>query len=423
MAIQEAKTNNFKTLLSNSNFRMLWIGQTISQIGDGLTNLALLIVINRLTGSTAALATLMVAIALPQVFFGLISGVYVDRWNRKQIMIVSDLIRGLIVLGFILVRRPEQVWIFYLLGFLQAMVGTFFDPAKSAMIPTIVEADQLLAANSLSQTTRVITGVIGSALAGILVGLTGSAWPAFTLDGVTFIASALLITKIHPPEIKALAGGNLRQTLFDLKEGLQYLFGHKSLVAVMITFAITMLGLGAVNVLVVPFLLNNLSVKTETLGFIDAAQVIGMVIGGGLVAFLASRLKINQMIAGAVILLGFSVAIFGASPMIWIALVSLFFVGFFLTPAQASAATLFQLNVTDEKRGRTSSAMNTVISLASIISMSLAGILGAYLGIREVFYLAGGITIFSGVLAYFLLRSPESTQAPQEIPEIAGVIE
>jgi MFS family permease len=170
-----------QSVLSNANFRQLWIGQTISQVGDGLTNLAILIVINRLTSSTAALAVMMVVVSVPQLVFGLLSGVFVDRWDRKRIMIVSDLLRGLLVLGFIFVRRPEDVWIFYLLGFLQALVGTLFGPAKSAMIPGIVEPDTLLAANALSQTTQVITGVIGSALAGVLVGLSGSAWPAESL--------------------------------------------------------------------------------------------------------------------------------------------------------------------------------------------------------------------------------------------------
>src|SRR5512142_84214 len=184
MVAETSPNKSIKDALAIPNFRRLWGGQTISQIGDGLTNLAILIMINQLTGSTAALATMMIVIALPQLVFGMLAGVYVDRWNRKTIMIVSDVIRGLLVLGFILVRRPQDVWIFYVLGFLQAAVGTLFDPAKSALIPSIVEREMLLAANGLSQTTRVVTSVVGSALAGVLVGATHSAWGAFSLDAV-----------------------------------------------------------------------------------------------------------------------------------------------------------------------------------------------------------------------------------------------
>ena len=417
MANPPEHNQGIKTVLAIPDFRRLWIGQTISQVGDGLTNLALLIVINKLTGSTAALATMMVVIALPQLFFGLISGVFVDRWNRKRIMVVSDLIRGVLVLGFILVRRPGDVWIFYLLGFLQAAVGTFFDPAKNAMIPTLVERDALLSANALSQTTRVITGVVGSALAGILVGVAGSAWPAFTLDGLSFFISALFVSWITAPQPAVLLASGIKQTIAQLAEGLHFLFSRRMLVGVMATFAVTMLGIGAVNVLVVPFLVNRLQVHTEALGFIDAAQVVGMVLGSGLVAVLAARLKAARIIVGGIVLVGLFVALFGASTAIWMALVSLFFVGLSLTPVQAAASTLLQTYIPNDKRGRAGAAMNTVITLASVVSMGLSGVLGDALGVRQVFYLAGMITIFAGLLAAVLMRSPAS---PVASPEITG---
>ncbi len=404
-AVQQNK--GMRAVLANQNFRQLWIGQTISQVGDGLTNLALLIVINKLTGSTAALAVMMIVMAVPQLVFGLISGVFVDRWDRKRIMILSDILRGLLILGFILVRRPEEVWIFYVLGFFQAMVGTFFGPARSAMIPTIVERDTLLAANALSQTTQVVTGVVGSALAGILVGVFGSAWPAFTLDGLSFFISAFFITRIAvPPNTERIAGG-LAETFTQLGQGLQFLFSRRMLVGVMTTFAVTMLGIGSVNVLVVPFLINLLRVPTEAMGLIDAAQVAGMVLGSALVAALAARLKANQIIVGGVMLLGLFVGLFGASPVISLCLLTLFFIGLFVTPVEAAAATLLQDLVPNEIRGRASSAMNTVITLASVISMGSAGVLGDRLGIRQVFYLAGGITIFASLLAALLMRSPK----------------
>ena len=411
MANSPEKNKGIKTVLANPDFRRLWIGQTISQVGDGLTNLALLIVINRLTGSTAALATMMVVIALPQLVFGLISGVFVDRWNRKQIMVISDIVRGLLVLGFILVRRPGDVWIFYLLGFLQAAVGTFFGPAKSAMIPTLVEPEALLSANALSQTTQVVTGVVGSALAGVLVGVLGAAWPAFTLDALSFFVSAVFISRITVSgQVAVKAGpaqaGGVRQTVAQLVEGLRYLAGRRILVGTMMTFAVTMLGMGAVNVLIIPFLVNLLRVPTTALGVIDAAQGIGMVLGTGLVAALAARFKAPRIITWGIILIGLFVALFGASQATWMVLVSLFFIGLFLTPVQAAASTLFQTMIPNDKRGRTGAAMNTVITLASVISMGLSGVLGDALGVRQVFYLSGSVIVAAGLLAAVLMRTP-----------------
>lgn len=406
--------------LANLNFRNLWLGQAISQVGDGLTNLAVLIVINQLTGSTAALATMTIAIAVPQLIFGLLSGVFVDRWDRKRIMIVSDVLRGLMVLGFVLVRRPEDVWLFYLIGFAQAAVGTFFDPAKSALLPSIVERDSLLAANGLSQTTRIITGVIGSALAGVLVSLAGGAWPAFTLDALTFFVSALFIARVIAPRQKSMpTPGGLRATFNQLSEGLRYLISERLLVGVLVVFSVTMLGLGAVNVLFVPFLVNDLRVPVEMLGVVEVAQVVGMIVGSVAVSSLAARLKPAMLIVIGVMMVGGLIALIGAAGNIWWVLAGLLLVGLFIAPVQAAAATLMQHHVPDDKRGRASSALNTVITLASVISMALSGVLGDVLGVRQVFYLAGGISVFAGVLAAVLMRAPTTQRQPATQPQEA----
>jgi MFS family permease len=135
------------------------------------------------------------------------------------------------------VRRPEEVWLFYLIGFAQAAVGTFFDPAKSALLPSIVERDSLLAANGLSQTTRVITSVIGAALAGVLVSGAGGAWPAFTLDALTFFVSAIFIGRIVAPRhVPTSAPGGVRATANQLMDGLKYLVGQQLLVGVLVVF-------------------------------------------------------------------------------------------------------------------------------------------------------------------------------------------
>ncbi len=410
MSEQNQTNHGMRAVLAIANFRWLWIGQTISQIGDGMANLALLIVINQLTGSTAALATLMVVISVPQLIFGLVAGVFVDRWDRRRIMIISDLARGALVLGLVFVRRPEDVWVFYVLGFFQALVGVFFDPAKSAMIPTIVEREMLLSANALSQTTRVITGVVGSALAGLLVGLAGNGAPAFILDSLSFFVSAIFIYKMAVQSAPALKGGGLLQTLGQLGDGLCYLLSRRILVAIMVTFAVTMLGLGAVNVLFVPFLSNLLQVPTGFLGVIDAAQVTGMILGSGLVAVLAASLKTSQIIVFGISFLGIMVAVIGLAPSVWVVMAGLFVLGLCLTPVQAAASALMQSVVANEQRGRAGSALNTVISLASVISMGCAGLLGDAIGIRQVFYLAGATAVLAGVLAAVLLAKDKTTR-------------
>ena len=177
---------SFIDVLRNKDFLALWLGQIISQIGDSFTFLALLITVNRLTGSTVAMGVMMISLTLPQLFFSLLAGVIVDRVNRKWVMVISDLQRGVCVLAFLTVRTAEQVYIFYIVGFLLSSVSVFFSPAKTAMIPRIIKGDQkLLSANALSQTVRVVALLIGPALAGFAIAWLGAS-VAFIIDSLTY---------------------------------------------------------------------------------------------------------------------------------------------------------------------------------------------------------------------------------------------
>ena len=137
-------------LRNNHNFRRLWLGRLISQTGDWFNSVALFTLLLNLTGSGEAVGLVLIIKLLPQFFAGPIAGVVADRFNRKTIMIVADVMRGLLVLGFLLVRRPDQVWIVYVIAALEIIVSSFFEPAESAAVPTIVSREELVSANALS---------------------------------------------------------------------------------------------------------------------------------------------------------------------------------------------------------------------------------------------------------------------------------
>ena len=132
-----------RDVLRLPDFRRLWLAQAISDVGDGLTLLTLMLLVNQLTGSTLALAGVAMALAIPPLTIGIVAGTYVDRWDRRTIMIVSDSLRAVIVLGFVVVGRAELVPLLLVLAFAQATIGTFFSPARGALIPRVVPADGL----------------------------------------------------------------------------------------------------------------------------------------------------------------------------------------------------------------------------------------------------------------------------------------
>jgi MFS family permease len=420
---QEAKQPGLKSLLRNANFRMFWTGQIISDFGDSLTNLALLIIINQLTGSTAALATMLIMLAIPQVTFGLVAGVYVDRWNRKTVMIASDVVRGMLVLGFIFVSSVDVLWLMYLIGFVQASVGTLFTPARSALLPNLVERDALLPANSISQSSRIIFNVLGTGAAGVLVAATSMVWPAFVVDGASFLASAFLIGRIcvsgeaaRPATQAASEAAGMRAAVramgVQLREGVGLILHSRLLSGTLVAAAVTMLGLGAVNVLLVPLVINDLSLPATWFGVIEFAQMASMVAAGGLVAVIAAKVKPANIISVALLALGGLIALIAAATNIYILIGIMFLVGWFVTPLNASIATIVQTSVDDNIRGRTGAALNTLVSTASLVSMALAGVLAESIGVRNVFIVGGALAAVAGIASAFVFRRPDAAESP-----------
>src|SRR5215467_8082889 len=183
-------------LRRNRSFRQLWLGQVVSQMGDWFDTIALYTIILQLTGSGRNIGLLLVARFVPSFLFGPISGVVADRFSRQRIMIVSDVLRAIVVLGFLFVRRADQLWIIYVLTVLQLGLSTFFEPAKTAAIPSIVEDRELVAANAISSVTWSAMLTLGAAIGGLITGWFGTN-VAFILDAASYLLSAALIASIR----------------------------------------------------------------------------------------------------------------------------------------------------------------------------------------------------------------------------------
>ncbi len=194
-------------LRRNTLFRRLWYGQIVSQLGDWLDSIALYTLLLKVTGSGQAVGLLLVAQFLPSALVSPLAGVVVDRLPRKLIMVLSDLVRAVLVLGLLLVRGPEDIWLVYVITALKFGMTGFFEPARSAIIPRLAAREELVAANAISGVTWSAMLALGAAFGGIVVGTLG-ARPAFVLDSLTFLLSAVLIQSIPVVE----PGANWRST-------------------------------------------------------------------------------------------------------------------------------------------------------------------------------------------------------------------
>jgi len=419
-------SSGLRELLAIPDFRRLWFAQIVSDVGDSLALMTLLFLVQRLTGSTVALAGVAIAIAVPSLLFGLVSGVFVDRWDRRTVMIVSELLRGVVVLGLVVVNSADLVWLVYVIAFTQAAIGTLFDPAKSALLPELVGEHRLLAANSVFQTSEIIFGLAGTAIAGVLAASLADLWPAFVIDALTFSVSAFFVSRIatRPATRQGRVSDEeqkARSVWGDLMEGFRVIGDSRPLIGVVTSAAIAMLGLGAVNVLMIPFLIDDLQVPESWFGLIGASQVAGMVVAGVVVAVLGAKFRPGALIAGGMVVVGSMIAVVATVSAVWQLMIILTVVGLAVVPIQTAAGTLVQTLVPAELRGRVGASMETAASAANVVSLGFAGVMAAAIGVRNVYVLAGAITIVAGAAAWVALRdyrSPPSPATDTRHPEI-----
>lgn len=402
---------NFYTVLTRRDFRLLWVGQLVSQVGDAFYWLALLITVNDLTGSTAAMGITSVIVTLPILLIGPVAGVFVDRWDRRRTMIASDLVRAVLVLFCILVREADQIWIYWVVGFLVSTVGVFALPAKNAVIPLLVEEDELLPANALSQTTQTLALIVGSASAGFVIGYVG-AQVAFVADSLSFLLSALALWALRVPQVREAAGRGLQAVARQFREGIAFIVHSPTVLALLTIGTLFYLGMGAVNVLWIPFLSRYFGVGAEGIGIVDSSQGIGMLLGGAVVGNLATRFSHGGLVGGGLLLLGAITMGLAISPTFAYILVLNGAYGLALTPMLSGLYTILQRAVPNVKLGRVNAVLGAMMRLANVLSMAGAGWLGDQVGIRPIYIFCGALTMLAGALGMRMLREP--TPVPGE---------
>lgn len=391
-------------VLKNKNFFLLWLAQGISNLGDTITNLTLIILVNALTHSTASIAILTIVIALPKIVFGLIAGVYVDRWNRKHIMLASDFIRAFLVLFFIFAALTHNVLLIYIVAFIQAAIGTFFDPARGALVQVVVPEEQYMESNSVTQTLIVIGQFGGATLAGLLVGFTGQYAPAFMVDALTFFASVGLVWFVHSEKARNVHADAPKHFLHSLQEGLQTVTHNSILLAIIITMTMMMFAVSPLQVLMVPFLTNMLHVSISWYGIVQGGDTLGNIIAAIVLVGIASRVNPKLLFVISIFILGGVIVGIGTAFNIPFLFTIMFILGLISVAFQTSIGTIMQKSVSNEVMGRVLALFEMVPGVASVVSLALVGVLGATLGIRQTFFLAGAVMALSGIYAWFALR-------------------
>jgi MFS family permease len=408
--------------LRQRNFALLWFGGLISMTGDWVLFIALPIYVYTLTGSALATSVMFIAQRIPSLLLGSVAGVFVDRWDRKRTMVIANLLLALGLLPLLAVQSVEQLWIVYVVAFVESALGQFFRPAENALLPQLVGEEQLIAANSLNTLNNNLARLVGPAVGGVIAGLVGLSG-VILLDVASFLVAGALIALIsgastrasHPSAATSNTVGAWVAVWREWLAGLRLVRHERPIMVVFMMLAIAALGEGIMGVLFVVFVNRVLRGGALEIGWLMSAQAIGGLLGGLLVGSASRLLTPARLIGLSGILFGaLDLAIFNYPayiPGITLGLILFALVGIPGVGFMTGVSALLQTSVADQYRGRIFGALGTTQGLLMMIGTISAGALGDRLGVVTVLNMQGCGYILAGLIGLTLL-----TTVPQIVP-------
>ena len=399
----ERQSGYLELVRGNVNFRRLWIGNIVSLLGDWFNTIALYSLVSDLTGSPFALGAVFITKMLPWALSSPLAGLLVDRYNRRRLMIASDLLRAVVVLGLLLVDTPGEVYLVYVLTTLQVVIGSVFQPAKSASLPNITSPRELLTANTIMAATWSIMLAAGAALGGFAAEWLGEQ-AVFAIDSFTYLVSAAFVYRTVIPQAteKRREGPLLSAAFRDIMEGWEHLRSNARIGRIALakgTWAVA--GGGLVFMLTLLGEALSPTAQSVGIGILFATRGLGTGVGPVLARRLfRDRAAWPAVLGGCVVVSGFFYAAVGFVP--WTYLVAILV----MTAHAASganwvlSAVLLQERTIDRLRGRVFASEWLLVMLADSASILTASMLleSGALDLRSAFRIFGLLQLLCGIV-------------------------
>ena len=400
---ERARRHPYVRLALNGSFSALWTGQVISLFGDRVHLIAItLVVVQATNASPLAIAPIFIAATIPNLFLSPVAGTFVDRWDQHDVLVVSDLLRAALVFT-IPVAAVTNLVLVYPLTFLIACISVFFRPARVAVLPRIVHADDLTPANSLSWLAETLADIVGVPLAGLFVVFLADALPlAFWLDGATYVASAALLWTIVVPDIPATSRQDTRRAFAtELREGWRFLRHETVLLANTLQGVAGQFALGIFTVLMPIYVTQTLGATTTQypayFGFLLFGIGIGNLVGGVVIGLIGAKLAKGRTVIAGYAAAGLCIALLAVTGNLPAAfgLVTGFGIAnmVFVIPSQ----TLFQLRTPPDLMGRVVGFRFALVFGSMTLAMAVGGVLGAFFGAAVVIGAFGVLTLVAGL--------------------------
>lgn len=358
--------------LRNRRFALLFAGQTISEMGNSFTLIAASLLILHRTGSPSQVGLFIIATNIPALLLGLIAGTFVDRWDRRRILIVSDVLRGVFVAILPALAEASLVWV-YAIGFANALIARFFLPALQSTLPDIVSDEELAPANGVLAASEYVSRTIGYALGGLAVQHLPIAL-VFYADAATFFISALSIIPIAVPLVapRPMAGG-VGGVLRDLVEGVVYVRRQALLLAIVLLSLGFTLSVGAFNGFFAAFNQRTLGGDDASYGMLEAGISVGMALGGLFFSGSGGQ-RLGGMIIGGFLGVGGATLWAAFSPSPLIALPALAVGGVANTIFVLALQLIIQRQTPRELRGRAFAVLGLAGRIGLTVGPAAAGL-------------------------------------------------
>jgi MFS family permease len=391
------------SLLRNVRFMRLWVGQGISFVGDAVSMVALVVLVVQITGSASAVGGALVARLLPTLASPL-AGVLADRLDRRVVLVASDLARAVFVVGMVFTR---DVVVLYVLAFLMGLARTFFNPTVRAAFPGVVGEGDLTRANALVNATYSVSIMAGPALGGLLVASLGVN-AAFLLDAVTYLISAVFLSRIPLPRPRRESGEGFLQ---ELRTSLSYLAGARVPLAIVVGAFLTILTINATVPAEVFLAKETFDAGDAGYGLLVSVWGGGMILGSALAAVLGRRVGLIPLYFLSIFAAALALVGTGLAPSFALALGALTVAGASNGIDNVTTDTILQKQVPDALLGRVFSVRFLGYSAGEALAYVAGGVIVDAVGPRPTYLLAGIATASAGLLILSIILAAQAKDA------------
>ena len=390
--------------LKQPAFLTLWIGQTLSRIGDYIYEIALAWWVLQKTGSAQIMSLVLIFALTPSILFALLGGVVVDRFSRPKLMFTSDILRGLVALVVALLARADilAVWHVYIASLLFGFLDAFFQPAYAALVPQLVPKPDLTSANALTSLSLHLGRFAGPSLGAVIFTWLGPTW-VFGFNSASFFVSSAFLVPLLFVSIPAPDRSEESHIWQEIHAGLKAVTSRRWLWVTILTISLTNITLVGPYSVAMPFLVSDfMKANTSTLGLIYTVFPLGYVVSS---FWLGRYPKIRRR--GLVSFLGIALAalmlaLFGLHLPLWALLVAALVNGIALQADQLAWTSLLQEKIPNEELGRVFS-LDSLGSFALLpVGLAVTGWATQTLGPSMVFLIGGGLTVLIALLALLL---------------------